>query len=409
MRHVIIGTSAAGLAAAEVLRAWDREGSITLISEEEHLPYSRPLLTYLLGREISRDRIFLKPADYFATWGFTPLLGEAVVRVDPGARTVELTGGTKVSFDRLLIASGANPRLPGIPGEDLAGVFTLRHLRDVPRLEMSLSPGARVAVVGAGPVGLKVVDALVRRGHQVALIEVAPRVLPLLLDNVAAGFFHRRLADLGVELFLEARPTAILEKTGRARGLVLADGRKVPADLVLMATGVRPRTEFLDGTGLAGPAGIAVDQFQQTKCPLIYAAGDCALPRHVLTREPGAYQIWPAAVAQGRVAGANMAGAWRRYEGVLPQNSVSLGGLKVISGGLGPAAGEGLEIVRELDERRGAYRRLAFQEGRLVGVTLVGQVEQAGIYFQIMAQKLPVRALPADPRGSGFHPGRLWG
>src|SRR3974377_1855476 len=115
MRNVIIGTSAAGLAAAEVLRARDRGGSITLIGEETHLPYSRPLLTYLLGREIKPQQIFLKSAAYFADLGFTPVLGEPVVRVDPEAHTLELAGGKKVDFDRLLVASGANPRLPGIP------------------------------------------------------------------------------------------------------------------------------------------------------------------------------------------------------------------------------------------------------------------------------------------------------
>src|SRR3974377_68648 len=122
MRYVIIGTSAAGLAAAEVLRARDRGGDITLIGEEMHLPYSRPLLTYLLGREIQPQQIFLKSAAYFTEWGFTPLLGEPVVRVEPGACEVRLAGGKTVSFDRLLIASGARPSLPDIPGLGLQGV-----------------------------------------------------------------------------------------------------------------------------------------------------------------------------------------------------------------------------------------------------------------------------------------------
>lgn len=409
MRYVIIGTSAAGLAAAETLRAWDREGSITLISDETHPPYSRPLLTYLLGREISPDKIFLKSPDYYAHLSFTPLLGEAVVRVDPGARALYLAGGKEVPFDRLLIASGANPRLPGIPGEDLPQVHTLRHLADVQRLEAGLTPGDKVAVVGGGAVGLKAADALTQRGHPVVLIEAEPRVLPRMLDETAAKFLQQALAQRGVELHLNARPTEVLEKQSRVRGLALADGQELAADAVIFAIGVTPRTDFLADIGLAGPDGIPVDPFLQSKCPVIYAAGDCALARHLLTGEPAAYQIWPAAVAQGQVAGANMAGAGRRYEGLLPQNSISLKGVQIISGGLGAAEGDGLEIVREIDERRGFYRRLVLQEGRLVGVTLVGPVTDAGIYFQIMAQKIQVDTLPADPHGADFHPGRLWG
>ena len=409
MRYVIIGTSAAGLAAAEVLRARDRGGSITLIGEETHLPYSRPLLTYLLGREIQPQQIFLKSAAYFAEWGFTPLLGEPVVRVDPEAREVRLAGGRAVSYDRLLIASGARPRLPGIPGEDLPGVYTLRHLADVRRLDAGLTPGEMVAVVGGGAVGLKAAEALNHRGHPVTLIEAESRVLPRLLDETAGDFLRRHLVRMGVKLILNAKPTAVLEGAGRVRGLILADGPEIAVTTVVFAVGVTPRTEFLEGTGVAGPEGIGVDQFLQSKYPTIYAAGDCALPRHWLTGEPAAYQIWPAAVAQGKVAGANMAGAGQRYEGLLPQNSISLRGFQVISGGLVIAEGDDLEIVRELDEKRGCYRRLVFQEGRLVGVTLVGEVEEAGIYFQIMAQKLPVAQLVADPRGPRFHPGGLWG
>jgi len=404
MRYVIIGTSAAGLAAAETLRAWDRQGSITLISDETHLPYSRPLLTYLLGREISPDKIFLKAPDYYAHWGFTPRLGEAAVRVDPGAKALYLAGGKEVPFDRLLIASGANPRLPGIPGEDLPGVYTLRHLADVERLEAGLPEGGTVAVVGGGAVGLKAADALTQRGHSVVLIEAEPRVLPRMLDDTAAEFLQQALAHMGVELRVSARPTEVLENQGRVRGLALADGQELAADAVLFAIGVTPRTDFLAGTGLADPDGIPVDYFLQSKCPVIYAAGDCALPRHFLTGEPAAYQIWPAAVDQGQVAGANLGGARRRYEGLLPQNSISITGVQVISGGLGPLEGDNLEIVREIDERRGSYRRLVFREGRLVG-----PVTDAGIYFQIMAQKTPVRQLPIDPRSPDFHPGRLWG
>jgi len=409
MRYVIIGTSAAGLAAAEALRKWVRTGSITLISDESHLPYSRPLLTYLLGREIKPEKSFLKSQDYFDQWGFDAALGAPVVRVKPEAREVHLGGGGVVSFDKLLIASGAKPRLLGIPGEDLAGVYTLRHLSDIQRLEEGLPRGGAVAVVGAGAVGLKAAEALIRRGNRVILVEAEPRALPGLLDQTGADLLHQALVGQGIELHFGVHPVGIWEKNGQIKGLVLNTGKTVAADAVLVAIGVRPRTEFLSDTALDRPEGILVNPFMQTEYPDIFAAGDCACPPHLLTGKPTAYQIWPAAVAQGEVAGANMAGAGRRYDGLLPQNSISLKGFKIITGGhLKPDTADG-EIFSELDRRRGHYRRLVFQDGCLVGVTLAGpKAVDAGIYLHIIARKVPVKDLPVDIRSTDFHPGRLW-
>jgi nitrite reductase (NADH) large subunit len=192
-------------------------------------------------------------------------------------------------------------------------------------------------------------------------------------------------------------------------GVALNDNRELEAQAVIFSVGVEPRVEFLGGTGLAEAAGIRVDSSMRTIVPEIFAAGDCCLPHHLISGQPAAFHIWPAAVAQGQVAGANLAGGRRRYDGILPQNSISLKGFRIITGGhFTPDTVDG-EIYTELDQIRRRFRRLVFQEGRLVGVTLVGEVEQAGIYFQVMAQKLPITGLVADPRGKDFHPGRLWG
>jgi nitrite reductase (NADH) large subunit len=409
MRYVIIGTSAAGLAAAEVVRARDPEGGISLISDEEHLPYSRPLLTYLLGREIKPEKIFLKSADYFAAWGFNPVLGKAVVRVDPEAHTVTLAGGDTLPFDRLLIASGARPRRPDIPGLDLDGVYTLRHLADVQRLEAGLPEGGTVVVVGAGAVGLKMADALVTRGLTVRLLARGAQPLTRILDQVSAELLMAVVQEKEIDLHLHSWPEAVLGKNGRVTGVALNNNRELQAQAVLFSVGVEPRVEFLAGTDLAEADGIRVDSLMHTKAPDIFSAGDCCVPKHLLTDQHTSFHIWPAAVAQGQVAGANMAGGRRRYDGILPMNSISLKGFRIITGGhFTPDTQDG-EIFTELDRHRRRYRRLVFQEGRLVGVTLVGEVEQAGIYFQIMSQKLPVNALPVDLHSSGFHPGNLWG
>lgn len=401
MRYVIIGASAAGLAAAEIIRQWDRGGSITLISDEPHPPYSRPLLTYLLSGEVRPDQVWLKDANYFHEWGLEACLGERVIQVAPGPREVRLASGRTLPYDRLLIASGARARLPGLSGEELEGVFTLRTLADWQRLDASLPENGTVAVVGAGPVGLKAAEAFVQRGCRVALVEMESQVLPRLVDAQAAALLSSAVKEWGIEIYCNSKPVGLVGRGGRVRALALADGRELPAQAVLFAIGVTPNTEFLGDTGLAVAGGIAINAQMQTAAPDIFAAGDCVQAVHLLTGQPVYVPIWPAAVEQGRVAGANMAGADRRYPGALPQNSISLRGFKIITGGLIQPEGEDTEIVSELDRLRGGYRRLVFKEGRLVGLTLVGKVADAGIYFQLMAQQLPV----PEP----VTPGHLWG
>jgi NAD(P)H-nitrite reductase large subunit len=401
MRYVIIGASAAGCKAAETLRRYAPKSPITVISEETQPLYSRPLLTYLLSGEVKADQVWLKEEDYFRRWSFDPVLGEPVTRVDPGARQVHLLSGRLIPYDRLLIASGARPRLLGLLGEELQGVYTLRTLADCRRLAAGLPESGRVVVVGAGAVGLKTADALARRGLTVTLVARGAQPLSRVLDPTAAALLHQAITRLGIEIYHHSWPEAIWGEAGRVKALTLNGGREIPCQAVLFSIGVAPNVEFLAGTGLAGPDGIPVDHQLGTANPDIFAAGDCAHPYHLLTGKRAGYHIWPAAVAQGRVAGANLAGAGRIYDGLLPQNSLSLRGFHLITGGLGPQDIEGCEVVSELDERRGHYRSLVYREGRLVGVTLVGAVEDAGIYFQLMAQQLPV----PEP----VQPGRMWG
>ena len=401
MRYVIIGASAAGCKAAETLRRYAPDSPIIVISEEAQPLYSRPLLTYLLSGEVSREKVWLKGQDYFREWALDPVLGEPVTRVDPEGHAVHLLGGQAISYDRLLIASGARPRLLGLRGEDLGGVYTLRTLADWQRLEAGLPPAGKVVVVGAGAIGLKTAEALTRRGLQVVLVEAAAHALPRVLDPTAASLLHAAVTGMGIELIYHAWPEAIWGEHGQVRALTLNEGREIPCQAVLFSIGVAPNVEFLAGTNLAGPEGIPVNQRLGTTDPDILAAGDCAHSYHLLTGKRAGYHIWPAAVAQGRIAGANLAGAGLTYDGLLPQNSLSLRGFHIITGGLGPQDTEDCEIVSAFNLTRSHYRRLAYRDGRLVGLTLVGAVEDAGIYFQLMAQQVPV----PDP----VQPGRMWG
>jgi len=183
--------------------------------------------------------------------------------------------------------------------------------------------------------------------------------------------------------------------------LTLSDGRELPAAAVLLAVGVAPNLEFLAGAGLTDAFGLTVNAAMQTGQPDIFAAGDCTRAPHFLSGEPAYYPIWPVAVAGGRVAGANMAGAGLTFDGLLPQNSISLRGFHLITGGLGPGECEDCEVVSASDTTRGHYRRLVYREGRLVGLTFMGAVADAGLHFQLMARQEPV--------SGPINPGLLWG
>ncbi len=301
-------------------------------------------------------------------------------------------------------AWGMLTRKPGV-ALVTAGPGFSNSLSAIANAQMANSP----LLLISGAVGLKAAEALARRGLKVNLLEMGPHPLPQLLDPQAARLLTHAVSSWGVRLHWRTRPLAVAADRGRVRALALDNGRELPTNAVILAVGVSPNTDFLAGGNLAEPGGVVVDEYLRTPDPHIYAAGDCILPHHLLTGRRAAYQIWPAAVDQGRVAGINLTGGRTPYRGLLPQNSLSLRGFHLITGGLGPQETGDCEVVEELDERRGRYRRLVFRDDRLVGLTLAGAIEDTGIYFAIMANQFPVSRLPADPRSRNFHPGRLWG
>lgn len=409
MRAVIIGNSAAGLAGAETLRRLAPEAAITIVSDEPYPPYCRPLLTYLLAGDITPEALWLKAKDYYQQWRFQVMLGRRVVRVEPATRTVALADGDSLSYDRLLVASGARPLWPGIPGEGLQGVFTIRTLEQFQAMQAMLRPGMRVAVVGSGLVGIKTAQAYAQAGFEVTLVARKSQVLSNLLDKTAADLLHEALRRIGVQLRFHAIPALLSGKNGRVTGVVFTDGSEIPADLVIFGIGVTPNTEFLAAAGLSDPQGLLVNGKMQTALENIFAAGDCVLPCDRLTGQRSYFAIWPAAVEQGRIAGANMAGFERTYGGLLAQNTFAVGDIRIIAGGLNRAADPDCEVHTDYDLKNHRYRRLVIQAGRLVGVILVGQVEDAGVYLSLISNQTPLTTLPADPRQPEFQIGKILG
>lgn len=273
---VIIGAGQAGGEAAQRLRQAGFQGQVTLIGEEPHPPYQRPPLSkkYLLG-ELSAEHLLLRPASLYAEEGIALELDTKVVRIDRDGRTVHLENGAQIPFDALILATGARPRKLPFSGADREGVHMFRTAADVDAIRPRLVAGARLAVIGAGFIGLEVAAIARRLGLEVTVIEFADRPLPRVTSPSVAEFFHRKHLSEGVRFYFGARATA-LSGDSCVAAVGLANGSEIAADTVVVGIGVTPETALARECGLEVNDGIVADEYCRTSDPNIFAIGDCA-------------------------------------------------------------------------------------------------------------------------------------
>ena len=277
MRIVVVGGGQAGSAAVARLRALGHAGALTLIGEEPVPPYQRPPLSkaYLIG-EMEEERLYLRPAAFYADQGIDLLTGVRVTGIDRMGQTVDL-GDRSLGYEALILATGAVPRrLPAAVGGDLAGVHVLRDLADVDAMRPSFVPGARLLVVGGGYIGLEAAAVARKLGVAVTLIEMAPRILQRVAAPQTSDYIRALHQGHGVEVLEGIGLTRLTGEDGRVTGAVLSDGREVPCDFVIVGVGVVPDTALAAQAGLAVENGIATDELGRTSDPRIWAAGDCA-------------------------------------------------------------------------------------------------------------------------------------
>jgi NAD(P)H-nitrite reductase large subunit len=301
------------------------------------------------------------------------LAGVAAVRVDPKSRTVKLSNRKMLKYDTLLVASGSSAVIPPIKGIRLRGVYPCITRNDAVAIDRALARARQVVVVGAGLIGIQAVDAAVKRKKKVAVVEQMPHVMPAMVDPPAARLFEDLLREQGHVVRTGIRATEIVGKAGRVAGVRLENGEVLPCQVCIMAVGVRPNMEFLEGTTVQRKQGLLVDAYQETSLKHIYAAGDVAETTDMFSRQRVVIAIWPEALNQGRVAGLNMAGVPTKYEGSMAMNTTSVLGLPIASLGLWQVTDTNdYRIHGEHHEAKREYRKLVFKDGRLVGAILVG-------------------------------------
>jgi 3-phenylpropionate/trans-cinnamate dioxygenase ferredoxin reductase subunit len=313
---VIVGGGQAAAQAVQSLRQQNYAGAITLVSEDPHPPYQRPPLSkkYLAG-ELTRERLFLRPASFYADKGVALTLGRRVEELVLGARHVRLDDGRTLNFDRLLLATGSRVRRLDVPGAALGGVHYLRTLADADAIVASLKPGARVLLVGAGYIGLEVAAVVRGRGHEVTVLEAADRVMSRTVSPEVAAFYDACHRAAGVVLHYGAT-VAAFRGAASVTAAEATDGRSFPCDAVIVGIGIVPNVELAAAAGLPCDNGILVDEFARTADERVVAAGDCTNhPQPLLGRRVRLESV-PNAVHQGKVAAGTLAGTPTAYSEV---------------------------------------------------------------------------------------------
>lgn len=408
-RYVIIGASAAGMAAAEAIRAIDKRGPVTVYSDESDPPYFRPLIPFLIsGKKNAADMALVGQGPYRGT-GIDVRLNSKVESIDGRARTVGLKSGEKVEFDRLLLATGSRPYVPPeIEGTDAEGVFTLRTLADARSAAGRVEKTSRSVMLGGGILNLKASFALLERGLKVTLIVQSPQVLSQLMEPGDAALIRDALNKAGLEIETGVSARRILSGNTGVRGVLLDDGREIACEMVCIGKGVRPNAAFVDSERIHVDRGIVVDCFTASSAESVYAAGDVAVTVDPVTGGQIVTALWTNAVEMGRCAGFNMAGKPTAYGGTFGiLNATQVAGVSFVSMGIVHTSGMNYET--HISSSRGAYRKLVFSPDgeRLVGVLLLGDISRAGLYRFVIRERMPVENIKSQIIGHTLHYGHF--
>ena len=362
--------------------------AIAVIGDEPRLAYNRVLLSSVLAGETASHDIELRPASWWRDRGVTLKYGCRATEIDVGRHELKIANEESVSFSRLVVATGSTPLRLNVPGSNLAGVHTFRDSRDVDLLLTLAAQKKRVVVVGGGLLGLEAAHGLAKAGASVTLIHLMDRLMERQLDAPAAELLKTLVERKGIKVLLNAN-TARLHGATRVDGVELTDGRRIEADAVIFAAGIRPNVALAKDAGIAVGRGIVVDDHLQTAAPEIFALGECAEHRGIC------YGLVEPAYEQARVLAQHLAGKTAAYGGSVVATNLKVSGVSVFSAGDFTGA-EGSETILLNDVRHGTYKKLVISEGRLAGAVLVGDVESALWYLELIRNREPVARIRRD-------------
>ncbi len=380
MKLVMVGNGMAGVRTLEeLLKLAPGLYDITVFGAEPHPNYNRILLSPVLAGEQTVNDIVLNDVNWYAENGITLHLGRKVVKIDRQNRFVETEDGSRAEYDRLLLATGSNPFILPVPGADLPGVVSFRDIADVDAMISASSHYKHAVVIGGGLLGLEAANGLMKRGMQVSVVHIAPWLMERQLDEPAARLLQKSLEEKGMKFLLQKQTAELVAgDSGRVAAIKFKDGDSVPADLVVMAVGIRPNSALAESAGLYCNRGIVVNDTLQTFDPRIYAVGECVAHRGI------AYGLVAPLFEQGRVCANHLAQfGIGRYEGSITSTKLKVTGIDLFSAG-DFIGGEGTESILYSDPIGGVYKKLVLKDNKLIGGVMYGDTVDGAWYFQLL-------------------------
>jgi NAD(P)H-nitrite reductase large subunit len=408
MKYVIVGNSFAGIFAAEAIRSADREGSITIIGEESNRLYTRALIHEYLGGAIDASKMYLRDESHYDRLNIKLMSGKKATKLDIGKQEV-MIGNEAVSYDRLFLGVGGMPFTPpGMEGMDkLHGqIYTFTKFSDAEALAEKCKEVENVVVLGAGLIGMQAAEAFVMAGKKVTVVELADSVLPMVSDQIAAKMIQKQMEREGVTFCLSESVDELAGKRGKLAEVRLRSGKVLPADIFVIAVGVRPNVGWIKEAGVTVDRGIVIDNHARTNIENIYAGGDCAQGQELISGSRMVLATIPIASEHGTVAGYNMAGVDVEYRGGIPLNALQFGPLQIISYGYVKEK-EGQEVLSVLDEKNRIYKKLILEDNKLTGALFLRSIDRVGLFRYLIEERIDVGSFKHQLLSPDFGPATL--
>ncbi len=388
-QYVIIGHSAAALAAVRAIRDNDTTGVITIVSAEKQMAYSPVLLTYYISNKIGRNDLFLTDNDFYERNKIHLVQGKRAVKIDSNRQTVLLEDKTSIPYDKLLIATGSSPKKLNIPGEDFPGIFTLKTITDADNILSHTDSKKDVTILGGGLVGLQSANSLAATGKNITIVIGSSQVMSQNVDQDCSEMIAEFIQHGGFKVKYNKNVTQI-DSTVEKLILTFDNGETLETDTVIAGKGVAPNTQLTKGSGIAVNHGILVSDSMQTNIENIYAAGDVSEGNNLIFGMPQIIATWPNACNQGKTAGKNMAGCKGGFQG-LNSNICTLLGKSIASVGITKTNMKIHSAVQHIVPEKGIYRKLVFNHNdEIVGGVFLEAVSDIGVVRHMVNNKIKV-------------------